>query len=144
MVMDRKKLSVYVTASCTWLRILLTKRQWNCCLKPFIVSIMKTWYINYTGRTVPTSRSMMLSVVLLNFALTTKPSATENNCENARKWWSVKPTIHRSTFISYHWSQSTCHSILRNFLWFLILLATKQLHTHEGCQRPKTRTMELI
>ena len=112
-VMDHKKLSVCVTASCTWLRILLTKlRQRNCCLKPFIVLIMKTWYINYTGWTVPTSRSMMLSVVRLTFALTTKPSATENNCENATKWWSLKPNIHRRTYVLHIIDLSpTCDSI---------------------------------
>lgn len=124
-VMDHKKLSVCVTASCTWLRILLTKlRQWNCCLKPFIVLIMKTWYINYTGRTVPTSRSMMLSVVRLTFALTTKPSATENNCENATKWWSVKPNLYRRTYLLHIIDLSPLVTVYTQLP--VILLATKQ------------------
>lgn len=113
-VMDHKKLSVCVTASCTWLRILLTKlRQWNCCLKPFIVLIMKTWYINYTGRTVPTSRSMMLSVVRLTFALTTKPCISYRKLLRKCDKMMISEAKYTSTHLrtSYHWSQSTCDSI---------------------------------
>ena len=92
----------------------------NCCFWP-------VFWIGKSPRTqliLLTSRSMMLSVVRLTFALTTKPSATKNNCENATKWWSLKPNIHRRTYVLHIIDLSPLVTVYTQLP--VILLATKQ------------------